>query len=121
MLASSLICISLALLVPLAHSQTGHSSLQGAGAAGSHEAAPGNAANFSLLIPVECGYGFRNGKLCPGYPRFVSSSFPSWHTRTSTCSSLLVKAARAHSLTSPAEIVRRLALTLATTERLLGE
>ena len=102
MLASSLICISLALLVPLAHSQTGHSSLQGAGAAAGSDEAPGNAANFSLLIPVECGYGFRNGKLCPGYPRFVSSSFPSWHTHTATCSSLLLKAARARSLTSPA-------------------
>ena len=78
MLASVPICVSLALLAPLARSQTRYSSLQG-GAAGSDEP-PRYAANFSLLIPVECGYGFRDGKLCPGYPRFVSSFHPSIRT-----------------------------------------
>eukprot|EP01052_Picozoa_sp_SAG31_P007038 SAG31_NODE_331_length_17518_cov_32.495042_3_plen_267_part_00 len=26
---------------------------------------------YGLLIPVECGYGFRDGKLCPGYPQLA--------------------------------------------------
>ena len=42
----------------------------------------GKPPEYSLLIPVECGYGFRDGKLCPGYPQFACPD--ACHNRTMT-------------------------------------
>ena len=78
-------------------------SAGGQGAAGNGDLA--EVANFSLLIPVECGYGFRDGKLCPGYPQFVSRP-----------AHICARRGQPEFL-----LARRLAPIPATTERLMGE